>query len=203
MNINQEQANEIMEDPVLNLGKSYGDVLRIFYFTMLYSSFAPYCVFIGIFQMFCCYWIDKYNIFYRRSVKDSLNQKLTQHMIDLGELGLFIYISGVCFFQFRLFQCINYTNIGLLVLSIILFYTPTFKIMAYFNCKGEQETDNSVYEMNFEDAQKEFMTVILSILFQDYHIENPVSRNIYLNQWRSNFHRKMNLKLQRINSNHF
>jgi hypothetical protein len=37
-----------MEDPSVNLGKNYGDILNIYYFSMFFSTLAPIVQWIGM-----------------------------------------------------------------------------------------------------------------------------------------------------------
>lgn len=133
MFVTQATANEIMENPIANLGQSYGGLINIFYFCLFYSFLIPSVIFCGLIQIIIYYFIDKYNIFNRRSIKFTFSSELSNFMIDLLEFGLVIMNVGTIYFNQRFSDHLIgdadkdvYTLVGVLSLvSLLFFLMPT------------------------------------------------------------------------------
>ena len=80
-----------MEYPDYLSGKRYADIMKTMWFSFVYSSVIPYGPLISGIGLFLYYWIDKYNLIKRRTVKESISEELTFKMIDMIEYILFFH----------------------------------------------------------------------------------------------------------------
>lgn len=67
--LSQAQANLIMEPIPYQLGKRYAEMVKLVWLVFLYSSLIPIGPILAFLGMVCYYWIDKYNLLRRSSVK--------------------------------------------------------------------------------------------------------------------------------------
>lgn len=67
--IPQKQANYVMEDFHYDMGKRYAEVLETMWFTFLYLTLIPFGAMLTLFGLVIYYWVDKYNLLRRSSVK--------------------------------------------------------------------------------------------------------------------------------------
>ena len=58
-----------MEMPEYDVGKRYGEVLEIMWFTFLYLSLIPIGGFFSCLGLSLYYWVDKYNLLRRSALK--------------------------------------------------------------------------------------------------------------------------------------
>lgn len=60
--------------------------MKTMWFTFLFGSCLPIGILFSIVGLSCYYWVDKYNVMRRRSLKDSLAKEVSIEMIGLLEL---------------------------------------------------------------------------------------------------------------------
>lgn len=58
-----------MEDTPYEMGKRYAEVIETMWFTFLYSTSIPVGAFISMLGLMIYYWVDKYNLLRRSTVK--------------------------------------------------------------------------------------------------------------------------------------
>jgi uncharacterized membrane protein len=75
--------------------------------------------------LICYYYVDKYNVLYRRTVKESISIDLTNEMIFMLELCLLFCPIGAMTMSYAFFQRFDLSNIILLIFTIIYFLLPT------------------------------------------------------------------------------
>ncbi len=75
--------------------------------------------------LICYYYVDKYNVLYRRTVKESISIDLTNEMIFMLELCLLFCPIGSMTMSYAFFQRFDLSNIILLIFTIIYFLLPT------------------------------------------------------------------------------
>ena len=80
-----------MEYPDYLSGKRYADIMKTLWFSFLYSSIIPYSSLISAVGLVLYYWVDKYNLIKKRTVKESISEQLTFTMIDLIEIILVLH----------------------------------------------------------------------------------------------------------------
>ena len=74
-----------MEEPDYISGKRYADIMKTMWFTFFYSPVIPLGTFWSLLGLIVYYWVDKYNVLRRRTIKESISKDLTFEMIELLE----------------------------------------------------------------------------------------------------------------------
>ncbi|EGR32765.1 hypothetical protein IMG5_070910 [Ichthyophthirius multifiliis] len=100
--LTQKQANILMEHPDYAMGKRYADVMKTMWFTFFYSPAIPMATLWSILGIIIYYFADKYNLIYRRTVKENIGKGLTFEMIEMIEYCILLH----CVFQNILFKLI-------------------------------------------------------------------------------------------------
>ena len=70
-----------MEHPEYSISKRYAEIMKTMWFTFFYSPAIPFGIVWSILGISIYYFIDKYNIIYRRTVKESIGKNLTFSMV--------------------------------------------------------------------------------------------------------------------------
>ena len=68
--------------------------MKTMWFTFLYSGCIPIGIIFSMFGLAIYYYIDKYNVIRRRTIKESLGKALSIEMIEYLELCLIFYAIG-------------------------------------------------------------------------------------------------------------
>lgn len=66
-----------MEDPDYLSAKRYSDITKTMWFTFFYGTAIPLGLLLSNIGLIMYYQIDKYNLLRRRTVKESINDKLS------------------------------------------------------------------------------------------------------------------------------
>jgi hypothetical protein len=77
-----------MEQPNYTMGKRYADIMKTMWFTFFYSSVIPTATIWSMVGLVIYYWADKYNLIFRRTIKESISMDLTLQMIESLELTI-------------------------------------------------------------------------------------------------------------------
>lgn len=66
--LTQKEANHLMEDCPYDIGKRCAEIVKIVWFTCLYSTLIPFGAFLATLSLIIFYWIDKMNLLRRSSL---------------------------------------------------------------------------------------------------------------------------------------
>jgi hypothetical protein len=94
LDITQEEANELMEDPEYLMGKRYSEVLETFWFTYLYASIMPFGSVLVFFGFGLFYWVDKYNLLRRSTILQGVSAKTSVDLLALVDLAILFKPAG-------------------------------------------------------------------------------------------------------------
>ena len=89
-----------MEFPSYSIGKRYSDLMKTMWFTFFYSPVIPLGTVWSIIGFILYYYIDKYNLIYRRTVKENIGISLAIEMTELLEYCVVFHIFGTFFFEY-------------------------------------------------------------------------------------------------------
>lgn len=89
-----------MEFPDYSMGKRYADIMKTMWFTFFYSPAIPFGTLWSILGISLYYFADKYNLIYRRTVKENIGNDLTIEMIELLEYSICFHLFGNFFFLY-------------------------------------------------------------------------------------------------------
>ena len=67
-----------MEQPDYLSAKRYSDIMKTMWFTYFYGTMIPIGLVCSLIGLFLYYFIDKYNLLRRRTVKESISSKLSE-----------------------------------------------------------------------------------------------------------------------------
>jgi hypothetical protein len=75
--LTQQELNELMEKPDYSSAKRYGDIMKTMWFTFFYGDIIPIGILFSIIGLILYYFIDKYNVLRRRTIKENLSKELS------------------------------------------------------------------------------------------------------------------------------
>ena len=95
-----KNKNRVMEEPDYLSGKRYADIMKTMWFSFFYTPVIPFGSLISAIGLILYYWVDKYNLIKRRTVKESINKSLTFEMIELLEYIMILHFVIIFFFKY-------------------------------------------------------------------------------------------------------
>ncbi|KAL4484377.1 hypothetical protein ABPG74_019554 [Tetrahymena malaccensis] len=159
----QEELNLLSENPQFPIEERYAQLLTTMFTTAFYCPIVPMTIIWSLICFILQYWIDKYNLIYRSSVKYNMSSELSLEMTEHLEYFLPIQcLSTLIFYQYA-----NGGEFGLSsILGTILGFLHAFLPMQEINERLFQVKDSSPNTIDYEEASKYFIT--------DYNRENPI-----------------------------
>jgi hypothetical protein len=149
--LTQREANHIMEDFNYDVGKRYAEVLESMWFTFLYVPLIPMGAFLTAIGTGLYYWVDKYNLLRRSSVKENVSGKLSITALTFLDLVLVFFALGQIIFDYFLRHHVNTASIVQLVVAVIYICLPLNKIIDIFN-----KENFYLEEKSYRDAKDSF-----------------------------------------------
>jgi hypothetical protein len=92
--ISQEEANQMMEATTYQMGKRYAEIVKLVWLVSLYQSLIPIGSFCAAIGLCIYYWVDKYNLLRRSSIKEAVSGFLTLKVMTLLEFSLILKCTG-------------------------------------------------------------------------------------------------------------
>jgi hypothetical protein len=127
--LTQQEANELMEKPDYLSAKRYADIMKTMWFTFFFGTAIPLGLPLSWAGLFGYYWADKYNLLYRRTVKESISDELSQAMIGMLEYIVLFSAWGEITFATVFLSGPTIYNLILSCISIVyIFVLPKDKI---------------------------------------------------------------------------
>lgn len=80
-------------------GKRYADIMKTMWFTFFYCSIVPGGTVCSLLGIVFYYWVDKYNVLFRRTITETISKDLTFSMIDLLEYIVIFHAVGDYMFK--------------------------------------------------------------------------------------------------------
>ncbi len=84
----------MLEYPEYDVGKRYGEVLEIVWFTYLYMTLIPLGGFLSCIGLALYYWIDKYNLLRRSSMHSHVSGNLIYLTLNMLDFTLVLRVAG-------------------------------------------------------------------------------------------------------------
>ena len=81
-----------MEHPDYAMGKRYADIMKTMWFTFFFCPAIPLGTLFSLIGLIIYYFTDKYNLIYRRTVKESIGSELSFEMIELLEFSIILHL---------------------------------------------------------------------------------------------------------------
>ncbi|KRX08918.1 hypothetical protein PPERSA_09022 [Pseudocohnilembus persalinus] len=192
MNVNkcyltQDQLNELMEKVEYVQATSYADVLKTMWFTYFFATCLPIGLFLSTISLIFYYWVDKYNLIHKRTIKESISKDVSLEMIELLDLCLLLFGLGNLFFNYLLFDRIGGYILIQIMLSIAYAMTPWKEIL------------KKLASQSIDDLQR-YEDIELTHFHNNYDRLNPITKNQALEEHK----RKINqLNINRQYENQF
>lgn len=92
--LTQHEANHIMENPIYDVGKRYGEVMEIMWFTFLYMTIIPIGAMISCVGLIAYYWVDKFNLQRRSVVHNFVSGDLINLTLNMLEFTILLRVLG-------------------------------------------------------------------------------------------------------------
>lgn len=89
----------MIENDHYSVGKRYAEIIESIWFTFLYASVIPLGSFIIFIGLACYYWVDKFNLLKRSTVKEGVDGKLSLRMLKLLDFTLILRPVGELIFD--------------------------------------------------------------------------------------------------------
>ena len=115
------------------MGKRYAEVIEISWFIYLYLTLIPIGAMLSVIGLFFYYWVDKYNLLRRSSLKSDVSGHLVFLALKLLDLTLFLRSVGEIFFDERIRHGSQTSSIILAGIGLFYFLLPTSNFIKYFN----------------------------------------------------------------------
>ncbi|CAD8169509.1 unnamed protein product [Paramecium pentaurelia] len=167
--LTQQEANEIMEMPDYSSAKRYGDIMKTMWFTFFYGDIIPLGILFSIMGLTLYYFVDKYNVLRRRTIKESLSKHLSIEMIEMLELIIIFTGIGNTIVSSILFGEVKWQDFIIIIIGVVYILLPMEDISSVLFPLEQKDEVQSYYE-----AEEYFNT--------DYDRENPVTRREILHE---------------------
>ncbi|KAL4489888.1 hypothetical protein ABPG72_010787 [Tetrahymena utriculariae] len=176
----QSELNQLFENPQFQIQERYAQILMTMFTTAFYSPIVPMSLFWSLIGLILQYWVDKYNLIHRSSVKNNMSAELSIEMTEHLEYFLPIQsISALIFYQYA-----NGGDWGLSsIIGTAIGLLHAFLPMQLINERFFEINKAQANTIDYEEAQKYFIT--------DYSRENP----IYKQQARQTHVKKMTIRI--------
>mmetsp|Transcript_17839 Transcript_17839/g.15586 ORF Transcript_17839/g.15586 Transcript_17839/m.15586 type:complete len:257 (+) Transcript_17839:1388-2158(+) len=171
--IKQSDANAIFEGITLDMSSEYALLTKNVMLFSFYSPAMPVANLFGVLSFLMIYWIFKYNLLRRSTLRTSLGPDLQNKMSNLLEWSIFMYALGSIFFflvlqdkdeRWVFNQIPGPVAIVGFVIAIIYLSVPTDTI----NKKLFKVINETPDFPQYDEVKEDFFT--------NYEIENPVTR---------------------------
>lgn len=160
-----------MEKPDYLTAKRYADIMKTMWFTFFYGTAIPLGLPLSCASLIFYYWIDKYNLLFRRTVKESISDELSQAMIGMLEYIVLFSAWGEITFASVFLSGPSLYNMILSCISLVyIFILPKDKINRWIFPKVSHEEPQ-----DYRVGRFEFTT--------DYDRENPVTKHEAIKEW--------------------
>lgn len=129
--ITQEHANEIMQYPEYNIGKRYAEVMKTMWFTIFYAYLIPVASLISLAGIILYYFVDKYNLLRKCSLKQTMSSTISNRMMKLLDFTLLFLIVGDILFDLQIRNYVSLSSIIMFVVALIYLVLPLDTILDY------------------------------------------------------------------------
>lgn len=94
--------------------------MKTMWFTFLYGNAIPLGIILSLLGLVFYYWVDKYNVMRRRTVKENLSKEVTIGMIELLEMTIIFCGIGNMTMTYSFFRLLRWQDV--VVFSVGLIY---------------------------------------------------------------------------------
>ncbi len=122
-----------MSDSTYLMGKRYAEVIKTIWFTFLYATLVPAGTLITLFGLIFYYWIDKYNLLRRSTIKSNISGKLALVSMKLLDFSLILMPIGSIIFDDPIRHTVHWSTIVMSCIGLIYMFIPMDKLLDYLH----------------------------------------------------------------------
>ncbi|CAD8059583.1 unnamed protein product [Paramecium sonneborni] len=168
----QKQLHDLYEKPIFDISTAYAVVLKNMYVVAFYASVIPLALIITCVALVFHYWVEKYNIARRRTIKYNYSSQMSIEMIEQLELVLPIYCLTNLWWEYVFLESISVEAIIGICLGVGNAILPMHEINeSMFSMKSEIDE-----HLPIQQAEVGFLT--------DYCRENPATAETARQQYK-------------------
>lgn len=98
--------------------------MKTMWFTFFYAPAIPLGLVFSLLNLIYYYYIDQYNVFKKRTIKETLSKEVSIEMIENLELCIIFYAIGNITFSIELFGDIDMMGIILFIVASVYAFLP-------------------------------------------------------------------------------
>jgi len=98
------------------------------WFTFLYGNAIPLGIILSMIGLVCYYWVDKYNVMRRRTIKENLSKQVSIGMIELLEMTIIFCGIGNMTMSYSFFGQIHWQDLLVILIGVIYAAIPMQEI---------------------------------------------------------------------------
>lgn len=125
----QAEANKMMQFPEYDIGKRYGEVLEIIWFTFLYMTLIPIGGILSCIGLVFYYWIDKYNLLRRSTIHSYVSGDLIHLTLNMLDFSLVLRVAGEIIFDYQIRDGVSPISWVLLGIAVVYQIMPMNKLI--------------------------------------------------------------------------
>jgi hypothetical protein len=91
-----------MEYPEYDVGKRYGEVLEVIWFTFLYMTLIPIGGILSSIGLALYYWVDKFNLLRRSTIHSHVSGELIYLTLNMLDFSLVLRVVGEIIFDYQI-----------------------------------------------------------------------------------------------------
>lgn len=122
-----------MQYPRWDIGKRYGEVLQIMWFTFLYMTIIPVGAVFSCLGLLAYYWVDKYNLLRRSSIQGQVSGDLINLTLNMLQFTLVLRILGEMLFDYQIRKGVTPVSWAYLIISIAYVLIPAQALVNLVN----------------------------------------------------------------------
>lgn len=172
--LTQRQINGLFENDPAVMSKTLS-VILVFIFTILFfSPLVPGLTIFGIVGSLGMYWVLKFLIIRRKSIKRNISASLIMRVSGVLKFG--VLANSICgFFFFS--SLLNHGSMPLLlnfIIGILFFVLPIqTSLIKYFNKQGQKANENEEDDEDYDKFAKDL---------KHYDLQNPITRALAISR---------------------
>jgi c-di-AMP phosphodiesterase-like protein len=122
-----------MELPEYNIGKRYAEIIEMVWFTYFYASLIPIGAILSLIGASLFYWIDKYNLLRKSSVKQTISEDFSMRALIMLDLTLILKPVGEIVFDMQIRGEWNYQSASLIFIGFVYVLIPKDALLNWIN----------------------------------------------------------------------
>jgi hypothetical protein len=143
--LTQQETNELMEEVNYLAAKRYADIMKTMWFTFFFGTAIPIGCFLSCLGLITYYFIDKYNILRRRTVKENISKDLSMQMISMLSMIVVFSPVGEMTMSYAFYGTFSAYDIILLTISLIYVMLPVDRItLNFFPLQNAEEVPKNI-----------------------------------------------------------